>query len=188
MRLPGRIAFVALTVASTASGSVSIAEPFDKLVTDSTAVAVVTPVSQTAAWESGRIYSFTSVHVDEQVAGEAVPGELWVRTLGGTVGDVGQRVEGEPVLVVGRPSLLFLRVSSLAPQSGAYVVTARAQGQFPVVPDDQQQLRVRRSSAAGATVRPKGAPVLLASDVLHGLKVHDAEEAIRQAWSRLHAP
>ena len=35
--------------------------------------------------------------------------EVWVRTLGGHVGDIGQHVDGEAVLMPSRPGLFFLR-------------------------------------------------------------------------------
>ncbi len=51
----------------------------------------------------------------------------WLRTLGGVVGHVGQRVEGEAVLSFGYQALVFLG----AGKAGTFDVTARAQGKIP---------------------------------------------------------
>jgi hypothetical protein len=196
------MALVVLAAAAhDASASVSIAVPFDALVATSTAAVLATPVTQMSRWEGGRIFTYTSVHVDQPVAGDALTGEVSVRTMGGDVGTIGQLVEGEAVLTVGRPSLLFLHAagpvagadgSGLVSQAPCYVVTARAQGQFPVAVDAAGESRVRRSSGVGATMAPRvsggaGVPVL-AGDALHGAKVTDATDAIARVWRRVHAP
>jgi hypothetical protein len=184
---------------SDARASTSIAIPFETLCGKSTAAAFVTPVTQTSIWEAGRIVTYTDVHVDQQVAGTGLAPEVWVRTLGGEVGQVGQLVEGEAVLTVGRPSLLFLRpaialaagaaAAEPATMPGAYTVTARAQGQFAVVMDERHTLRVRQSSGVGATLPPQGAPPpVLAAAMLHGREVAEATEAVAQGWARTHAP
>jgi hypothetical protein len=188
---------VLAAAAHDASASVSIAIPFDSLVRASTAAALITPVTQTSSWQGGRIFTYTEVHIDQRVAGDTLPETVTIRTMGGDVGTLGQAVEGEAVLTIGRPSLLFLHPSAPVPgdtsgltsRAATYSVTARAQGQFPVVADAQGELRVRRSSGIGALVAPKGAgqPVL-AGDALHGVKVDDAKTAIAQVWSRVHAP
>jgi hypothetical protein len=174
-----------------AHASVSIAVTFDALVRESSSVAVVTPVEQKAVWEGGRIYTYTRVHADTPVAGEALAGgEAWVRTLGGVVGDLGQMVDGEPVLTVGRPSLLFLRPGN----PGTLEVTARAQGQFPVTLDETRAPRLMRSGAAGALLPPRTAvaagplaPAPLAREVLHGKPLDEGLRDIAAAFRRLHA-
>jgi hypothetical protein len=172
-----------------AQASVSVAVTFDALVRDSSAVVVGTATEQRSVWEGARIYTYSHLHVDSSVAGELGPGdEVWVRTMGGVAGKVGQIVDGEAVLTVGRPSLVFLHRSSET--SDTYVVTARAQGQFGLYADDQKQLRVRRSSGVGTLLPPQGttATSALAGDVIHGRAVADAAKDIATAWSRAHAP
>ena len=56
-------------------------------------------------------------------------GETWVRTLGGRVGDIGQKVEGEAVLPQGKRMVLFL----LARPDGRSVVAGMSQGVWMVV-------------------------------------------------------
>jgi hypothetical protein len=170
-----------------ARASVSVAITFDALVRASSAAVVGTPAEQRSVWEGGRIYSYSRLHVDSAIAGELHgDDEVWVRTMGGIVGDVGQIVDGEAVLTVGRPSLLFLRKAP----DGAYIVTARAQGQFGLYTDEKMQLRAKKSHAMGVLLPPNGADAsaALAGDVIHGRAVADAAKDIATAWSRGHAP
>jgi hypothetical protein len=181
----------AVSVASDAHASVSIAITFDALVKNSSAVAVLTPIEQKSVWEDGRIYTYTRAHTDSAVAGDATSGgEGWVRTMGGVVGNIGQIVEGEPVFTVGRPSLVFLQRGP----AGSFEVTGRAQGQFAVAIDDAKITRLLRSSAVGALLAPKQnanasdtALHALAHEVLHSRRMDDGTKEIAAAWKRLHA-
>jgi hypothetical protein len=174
----------------TAQASVSIAVTWDGLLHESSAAVVATAVESRAVWENGRIYTYTRVHVDRSVAGDvATGGDVWVRTMGGVVGKIGQIVEGEAVLAPSRSSLLFLHSGPI----GAFEVTARGQGQFPIVTDAAgAPPKVVRSHAVGAIVAPKTptpatTPVRLAADVLHGRPVDDVAQDIAAAWSTAHA-
>jgi hypothetical protein len=178
-----------------ARASVSIAVSFDSLLRAASAVVVGTVGEQRAVWEGGRIYTYSRVHVDTAVAGELAEGsEVWVRTMGGIVGNVGQIVEGEAAFTVGRPSLLFLRRGSspLPGPTGAshFVVAARAQGQFLIYADDASQLRVRKSSAVGGLVPATGtsSAAQLAADRIDGHPVADAARDIALGWTRAHSP
>jgi hypothetical protein len=182
------------TVPKAAQASVSIAATWDGLLRESTAVAVVTPTSTTSVWENGRIYSYTQLNVDRAIAGPLTTGSAAVvRTLGGIVGNLGQEVEGEAVFAPGKPALVFFRAYAPSAAIPTFEVTARGQGQFPVVAGDgQQPARVVRSHNAGMIVLPRvPSPViepLLAADVLHGSTVDDAARNIQSAWERLHVP
>jgi hypothetical protein len=196
----GGAAVAGLALERDAHASIAITVLFDELVRDSSGAALVTPMEQRAVWENGRIFTFTRVHVDRAIAG-TIDSDPWVRTMGGVVGKVGQLVDGEPVLTVGRPGLLFMQpLSEEGP--GVYIVTARAQGQFPVVVDAQNTQRFVRSSAVGAGVpTPRervvqisrsramsglasGAP--LATDVLHKRPIEDGVRDVAAAWTRIH--
>lgn len=184
---------VAALAASDAGASVSIQVTWDGLLRESTAAVIATPTDSESAWEDGRIYTYTHVHVDRAIAGELTTGgDVWVRTMGGVVGKVGQRVEGEAVLAPGHSSLLFLHSGGTAP-AGIFQVTARGQGQFPVVPssDPAAPPTLVRSTAAGMlvaphTVGPVPSPVL-AADVVHGRVVDDVAADVAAAWGRTHA-
>jgi hypothetical protein len=189
------------SLASNANASVSIAVLFDDLVAESSSVDVVTPLEARAVWENGRIYTYTRVHVDNAIAGAAGTGsDVWVQTLGGEVGDVGQMVEGEPNLLVGKPFLVFLRPGP----SGTYWVTARAQGQFVVRTEGTgaaSQLHLMKSGAVGAILAPRPDAISFAqrrapafpiaavpaADALHERTLDDATKDIRAAWTRTHA-
>jgi hypothetical protein len=178
-----------------ARASVSIAVTFDALLRAASAVIVGTVGEQRAVWEGGRIYTYSRVHIDTAVAGELAEGsDVWVRTMGGIVGNVGQIVDGEAAFTVGRPSLLFLRRGSspLPGPAGAshFVVVGRAQGQFLIYADDASQLRVRASSAVGGLVPAAGAASAgqLAADRIDGHAVTDAARDIALGWIRAHSP
>lgn len=176
------------TISSDSQASVSIALSWDDLLGESIAAAFITPIESRSVWEQGRIVTYTRVHVDRTVAG-ALPAaaDPWLRTLGGVVGHVGQRVEGEAVLSFGDQALVFLR----AGLGGTFHVTERAQGQFPVVAKAGSGPRVVRPNAVGLLVKPIAAPsssaARLAADVLHDRAVDDAARDIAADWERTHA-
>lgn len=203
-------ALVAVAAASTtdASASVSIAIPFDNLVKDADMVAVVTAGEPSSVWEDGRIYTYTKIKVDQGVAGEIGAGaEGTVRTMGGVVGKIGQMVDGEPVFVSGKSSLLFLHKLKGA---STFEVSARAQGQYAVVTDEAKKTRrLVKSAHAGLLLPPRSQPVenasgvqtqslasgdtsvsklpvRLAQEVIHDRLVDDATREIAAAWRRLH--
>lgn len=205
----------AVLVPSDAAASVSIAVGFDSLVKDADAVAVITPVENQSIWEDGRIYTYTKVKVDQGVAGDIGAGaDGWIRTMGGVVGKIGQLVDGEPVFVNNKPSLLFLRKFKAG---GVYEVSARAQGQYPVTIDEATKTKkVLRSSAVGMLLPPKNqaaqaadvkvgppiagsvqtqstqganvsdAKVRLAQDVMHDKPLEEVTREIATSWKRLH--
>jgi len=176
-------------VPADARASVSIAVTWEGLLRESTGVAVVTHMEARSVWEDGRVVTYTHVRVDRPIAGELGAGsDAWVRTMGGVAGKVGQLVEGEAVLARGRSSLLFLHPGP----AGTLAVTARGQGQFPLVADvdPARPAHLVRSGATGALLPPRSgaaAGPLLASDVLHGRVVEDAAREIVAAWGRVHA-
>ena len=144
----------ALLVPSDAQASVSIAVGFDALVKDADSVGVVVPQEAKSLWEDGRIYTYTRVKIDQGIAGELGTGaEGWVRTMGGVVGKIGQMVDGEPVLTTNKPALLFLR--KLKTGNG-WEVSARAQGQYPILTDDTTKARkVIRAASVGVLFPPR---------------------------------
>jgi hypothetical protein len=193
-------------VSTDARASVMIAVTWDALLKDASSVALVTPVEARSVWEDGRIYTYTRVRVDNGVAGELGTGaETFVRTLGGVVGKIGQVVDGEPVLTVGRQSLLFLHPGPL----GSTEVSARAQGQFAITFDENKQPKLVRSSGVGVLFPPKAglavdptkgnlsgqsiattpvshSPGPLAGEMLHNKPLADGIRDIAAAWKRAH--
>lgn len=211
----------AATVATDANASVMIAVPFDSLVKDADAVAVILPQEAKSVWEDGRIYTYTRVKVEQGVAGETTgaggaggAGEVWIRTMGGVVGKIGQLVDGEPVFAVNKPNLVFLRKFKAG---GTWEVSARAQGQYPVVFDEvrkakrimrsanvgvllpPKRLQVDSDATAAGAVTPQGqtstrqeaqaadvSKIRLAGDVLNDRPLDEASKEVASAWKRLH--
>ena len=106
--------------------------PLRELVKSSARIWLATPVERHCEWvESpvGRlIVTHTRVACDHDVVpGEPRAGELWVQTLGGTVGKTGQLVHGEARLRVGERCLLFV-----AKPGERHVVNGMAQGHYAV--------------------------------------------------------
>ena len=172
-----------------AGASSALAVTWDGLLRASTAVVLATPGSATCRWENGRIYTYTPARIDRRVSGAlAVGADIVVRTMGGVVGAIGQSVEGEAALTEGVPSMLFLHP---APGGAAFDVTARAQGEFPIVSDDPSRPpRVVQNHAGGILLRPSvsppAAPPQLAAELLHGRTVDDAAREVVSAWNRTH--
>jgi hypothetical protein len=70
-------------------------------------------------------------------------------------------------------------------------VTARGQGQFPLVPDADPKAapHLVRSRSAGALLPPQPAPTSpYAADVVHGRGVEDVARDVAAAWDRTHVP
>lgn len=201
----------------TAEAAVSIAVTFDALVLASHAIVLATPIEEHAQMEDGKIYTYTRLHVDTQVAGDAPTGsDVYVRAFGGVVDHIGMVSEGEPTFSVGKQQLLFLRHSV----PGAYNVTADAQGQFVVEPlaasagttttatttQAGAQLRFRQSRATGLLLQPRNAQQAvdsagastgqsvrvtttpqLATDVICTRSTSEVVRDIAAAYKRLHA-
>jgi hypothetical protein len=180
-------AVLGLQLAGDARASVSVAATWEGLVKESSAVAVVTATDSHGAWENGRIFTYTHVHVDRALAGELGTGaDAWVRTMGGEVGNIGQRVEGEAVFELGKPSLLFAQPGP----SGSFHVTARGQGAFPVTASEKEPPRLTRGASLGALIPPRtaGARPRLAVEMVPGRLVDDVARDLAADWARLHAP
>lgn len=155
-----------------AHASVAALLSLDELVTGSTYVVVATAGERRSEWEdlpSGRrIVTYTKLSVDKAVVGKPSH-DIWVRTLGGAVDNIGQSVSGEARIVAGSRAMLFL-----AKTGGALVVTAMAQGHYPVVDN-----KLVASPDAGLLVRRRSVQVS-ARERLVGSKLDDAVAAVLQ--------
>jgi Matrixin len=201
LAIGGAAVALATLAAHDAAASVSISVLFEDLVRGASAAAIVSPLEKQAVWEGGHIATYTHVRVD-QVMGGSLPGELWVRTLGGGVGRIGQIVEGEAQFAVGQASLVFLRphVDPVGARADdAFVVVERAQGQFPVAGGDGEGRHLTQAPDVGSLIAPPpahwdraaqrlpaGVAPRLARDVLEGRTLRDAAREIAAAWPRMH--
>lgn len=116
-----------------------------------------------------RIVTYTRVSVEDTAYGKAQK-EVWVRTLGGVVDKVGQRVEGEAMLATGARALLFLK----AREDGTHSVAEMAQGHFHVSSDT-----ARKVTASLAAVLRGKTPERPAREVLTGKSARAALDLIR---------
>lgn len=161
-----------------AEAAVSVLLSLDELVRASTSVVVGTAGEQKSQWEElaggKRIVTYTKIKIDKAIAG--APGsEVWVRTLGGAVGKLGQAVSGEAQLVKGSKAVLFL-----VKRGDTTVVAGMAQGHYPVAPDDKGVSRLKASPDAGTQLRTPG-PTIAARDVLVGQTLESAIAQIAKA-------
>jgi hypothetical protein len=97
-------------------------------------VAIVTPLTAESHYEDlgrrRRIVTDTRVRIEESIAkAEGMDSELLVRTLGGSVGDVGERVHGQVQWALGKPCVAFL----LQGPDGVHYVNAMSQGHYPLI-------------------------------------------------------
>jgi hypothetical protein len=160
-----------------ASASVAINVTLDELVIRSAFVVVATAAERHSAWENlaggRRIVTYTKLKVDQSVVGEA-GSEVWVRTLGGAVGKIGQHVSGEARITMGSKALFFL-----AKSDGALVVTGLAQGHYPIV-TEEGRVKLASSPDTGKLLPAQG-PSIPARDVLIGATLESALGAVQRA-------
>ncbi len=181
-----------MSVSLPATSSVSIALTVDDVARDASLIIRATPVQEASEWESGRIVTTTVLRVDRVIAGPApAPGEVRVRSLGGTVGDVAQLVEGEPQLSpkLAASSILFLKQVGGSDDSEAarFVVSGRAQGQLMVARAPRSSQEVVRLVRMGTLLpkHPLAPPRLVAH--LDGADIAEVTAEAARAWERAHA-
>lgn len=119
-----------------------------QLVAKSRHIVLATPVEQVSAWEDEaglrRIVSYTTLDLHHSLDGRALPSvSSTVRTLGGRVGELGQRVMGEAELAVGTPALCFLTGAPGGHES-VFRIAGMAQGYYSVA-ERAHELRLRAS-------------------------------------------
>jgi hypothetical protein len=175
-----------------ADASTSIELSMSELVSGATLVVAGTPLESRSLWEGDasthgrRIVTYTRVRVDRLLDGTPRP-EVWIRTLGGEVDDIGQQVAGEAVLRVAEPALLFLRDRS----DGTHVVVGMSQGQYLL--DARPEIATTRVRAPreGSQLVPRvglvGAAPLTARGALMGHTLDEVALLIA-AERRAHAP
>ncbi len=170
-----------------AQAALSIAYTLDELVEKSPDVALVRAVERHSVWEkvagSKRIVTYTKLERVERVYG-AAPKTLWVRTLGGAVGRIGQQVAGEAQFTLGSESLVFLTKTP----DGTFVVSGAAQGHFPVVVEgeDGGTRKLSLSPNRGTIIKKKGAKETV-QEALGGVELHKGVSKVKSAKARVDA-
>ncbi len=125
----------------------AVALDMSELVERSDRIAVVRVVAQQARWDArGRIVTDVMLEVDEALHGGMANGERFVLSrLGGSIGEVGMRIAGEPSFEDGARYLVFARV-----WEDRFRPVGMSQGVLPVQDDDN-----------GAMVQPGGGGLAL---------------------------
>lgn len=170
-----------------AEASTAVAYTLEELIDAAPTVVIAKAIERESKWEkvgdSKRIVTYTKLEIASEVLG-AGPKTVWVRTLGGVVGKIGQQVAGEARFELGRTSLVFL---AQAP-AGITVVAGAAQGHYPAVADeaDEAPVRLRVSPSLGKIIERPG-PRITALQRLVGRSVPDAVTTIREAKAELDA-
>jgi hypothetical protein len=159
-----------------AFASVARAVTLEALAQRSQHVLLGEPLDSYCVWErvGGRkhIVTYTRVRAHELLSGaDPQADELLVRTLGGTVGELGELVHGEAVLQAGHRGVMFVM-----PSRDALAVTAMAQGHYPLRRDDAGLERLLRSPHAAELVGEAGSAV----ERLPGLRVPEARSLLKQ--------
>jgi hypothetical protein len=171
---------VASFVARDAHASTAVALSLDDLVQKSEVIVVANVVSKSSRWEGGHIVTYTTISVDVPVAGGPKSSDaIVVRTLGGTVGTIGQKTFGEAVLPPGGKFLLFLHA---ADATGARSVTGMEQGVFPVVVGTDKQPHIGPLPTTLDLVPPKKATGVPARAATEGRLVQDVLADVKALW------
>jgi hypothetical protein len=123
----------ASVVSVRASATIVRALSLPALVQGARRIVVVTPLAAECHFEElgrrRRIVTDTRVRVEETIAkDESRESELLVRTLGGAIDRLGERVHGQAQLVLGEPCVAFL----LQGPDGLHYVNGMAQGHYPL--------------------------------------------------------
>jgi hypothetical protein len=128
-------------VVNSASATIVRSVSLQTLVNGSARILVVTPLTAESHYEElgrrRRIVTDTRVRVEEVVAkAGADASELLVRTLGGSLGGVGELVHGQAQLLVGQACVAFL----LQGPDGLHYVNGMSQGHYPLRGANARQL------------------------------------------------
>ena len=146
-----------LLVAAPLGAVIMRALSLDELVESSDRVVVATVLSNESRWNDAhtRIYTYTTVRVEEYLKGSGAAGDtLVIRTLGGAVGEIGLHVEGAPVFRPNDKEVIFL---FSAPGASELGVQGWNQGRFKVLPHPGTgELMVVRGLAGTRMVATQG--------------------------------
>jgi len=157
----------------------------DELVGFADEVVIATPLDRTSRWEtlpSGkRIVTYTRLSIDETLLGTQ-KSEITVRTLGGSVDNLGQVVSGEARLIKDERALMFLSEIDDGAGGTVTIVTGMAQGHFPI-DDTGQEPKLKASPDRGALL-PRRGPSISAAELLVGETLHTARTRIDESAAR----
>ena len=163
--LPGLVGAIlaALLAASPAEGSIVQALDLDELVGESDRILVGQVVfSESFQRDNGTLGTWHRIAVERDVRGNASgETEVIVEPLGGRLGDVAMRVEGEPSFTVGERVVVFVREGGhhvLRPVGmGQGVMRIRSEQGVDTVTQSRAGMMLMRRNAAGRLEKSLGA-------------------------------
>ena len=162
----------ATEAAATTARAVSLRD----LVQRSTRVVRATPLDSFARSEAiagtQHIVTYSRVRVDDSIRGDSTETEILVRTLGGTLGAVGEIVHGEAELALNQQCIVFLGTDA----QGIPFVSAMAQGHYPLTLDSRGAPRLSASRNLPHLLH--GAAPVSAVEQLDGIDVNEARSLI----------
>ncbi len=172
-----------LTLAPPALATTVLGLSLDEMVKRSQRVTVGVPVHYSSEWAfvggTRRIVTFTRVVQEEDLfSDERSADELLVMTLGGTVGDLRQKVPGEAALPLGERALLFATPEY---EDGVRLVVGMAQGKYALEADDDRAI-LRPSRALPHLIRRKqrdGTDETIAVEALSGKSLGETRRLVR---------
>ena len=145
-----------------AEGSIVQALALDELVAQSDRIVVGEVVFAEAFIRAdGTIATWYRVRVEQNLRGDPEDtNEVIVETMGGQIGDIGMRVEGEPSFSVGERTMIFMRDGGDATfrpvGMGQGVMRIRLEGRVEQVLPSRQGMMLVRRNARGALVKSNG--------------------------------
>lgn len=166
---------LAAASATTASASVVEALELSELVARAERVVLGRVVDKRARWDGrGRIVTDVTLRVQERMKG--APGDTITLTrLGGSIGEVGMKVAGEPSFRVGERRIVFARPG----RNGGWRPVGMSQGALPVVDDAGREV-VMPGGAGLSLVHQHGSQLVPApAALLHPRPLADVLADIR---------
>ncbi|RLB36363.1 MAG: hypothetical protein DRH30_15065 [Deltaproteobacteria bacterium] len=161
--LPG-ILLAVLAIASPANGSVVQALELQELVAHANRIVLGRVLfSESFRRPDGQLGTWHRIAVERELRGSAPDEqEVIVETLGGQIGDIAMRVEGEPSFTVGERVLVFMRgggpYTAFRPVGmGQGVMRVRAEQGVETVRQNREGLMLMRRNEQGRLERSLGA-------------------------------
>lgn len=161
--LPG-ILLAVLLVASPANGSVVQALELQELVAHADRIVLGRVLFSESFWSpNGQLGTWHRIAVERELRG-SVPDEqeVIVETLGGQIGDIAMRIEGEPSFTVGERVIVFMRdggpYTAFRPVGmGQGVMRVRTEQGVETVRQSREGMMLMRRNAQGRLERSLGA-------------------------------
>jgi hypothetical protein len=157
-------AFAALLIASPAQASIVQGLELDELVSHADRIVLGQVLfSESFVQADGQIGTWHRIAVEQELRGRAPDEqEVIVETLGGQLGDLGMRVEGEPSFAVGERVLVFIRdggpYTAFRPVGmGQGVMRVRTEQGIETVTQNREGLLLMRRAANGRLEKSFGA-------------------------------